>query len=123
METFEEFYAKQNNNIDNNGSGNNGNGDNGNGNNGNGNGDRVNFRRLNFNYFITHSDGTIIGCAKDDEDSDFTYAIAQDGTVKYRKNQGVWKQLSILDAASIRYFAGRFYNRSVPNYCTSQAVV
>ncbi len=88
-----------------------------------GNEDRINFKRLDFNYFVTHGDGTIIGCAKDDGGNELTYAIAADGTVKYRKNQGIWKQLSILDAASIRYFAGRFYNRSVPNYCTSQAVV
>jgi hypothetical protein len=102
----------------------NGNGYYGNGNGSNGNGDKVNFNRLNFRYFVAQENGTIIGKAHDEDGNELTYAIFQDGTVRYKKNGGVlWKELSILDAASIRYFAGRFYNRSVPTYRTNQTVV
>ena len=104
----------------------NGNGYNGNGYNGNsenGNGEKVNFNRLNFKYFVSQENGTIVGNAHDDTGNELNYAIAKDGTVKYRKNQGVWKELSILDALSLRYFAGRFFNRNVPTYHTNHAVV
>ena len=81
--------------------------------------DRVNFNGLNFTHFIAQSNGAIIGCANDEDDNDFIYAIAKDGSVKQRRNQGRWKDLSILEAASIRYLAGRFYNKGVPTYKTN----
>ena len=81
------------------------------------------FSRLNFKCFVAQSNGAIIGCAHDEFGNDLTYAIASDGSVRYRKNQGVWRELAILDAASIRYFAGRFYNRLVPTYHTNSVVI
>ena len=85
--------------------------------------ERVNFNRLNFTHFIAQANGVIIGCAKDEHGSELTYAIAKDGSVKYRKNQGTWGDLSVIDCASIRYFAGRFYNRGVPTYQTRHQLV
>ena len=74
---------------------------------------------VNFNHFIVQSNGAIIGCASDDNGNELTYAIARDGSVKHRRNQGRWKDLSVLDAAGIRYLAGQFYNKSVPTYKTN----
>ncbi len=80
--------------------------------------DRINFRELHFDYFITQGDGSIICSAHDGEGNEFTCTISADGSAQHRKNQGVWKQLSLLDAAHLRYFAGKFLNRSVPTYHT-----
>ena len=85
--------------------------------------DKINFGQLRFHYFIKQGDGTIIGSAIDEEGNEITCAIAQDGTVRHRRNQGFWKELTILDAASLRYFAGKFFNRSVPTYHTNRLTV
>ncbi len=83
----------------------------------------VNFAKLSFNYFITQHNGTIVGCAKDEEDNQFIYAIDRDGEVRSCKNQGIWRSLTDRDAARLRYYAGRHYNRSdkVPTYQTKHA--
>ena len=85
----------------------------------------VNFSRLSFNYFIAQHNGIVVGCAKDEDNNEFIYAIEMDGGVRIRKNQGKWRQLSDRDAASLRYYTGRFYNRdeSVPTYYTRCATV
>ena len=86
---------------------------------------RVNFNRLNFNYFITQGNGTIVGSAKDGEGNDFAYAIACDGTVRAKKNGGIWNVLSILEAASLRYYVGRVYKRDslIPHYRTNHVAI
>ena len=80
----------------------------------------VNFSRLSFTYFIAQHNGTIIGCAQDEDCNELTYAIEQDGSVRFRKNQGIWKDLSDRQAANLRYYAGRSYNRDVPTFFTRQ---
>ena len=85
--------------------------------------DKINFNELRFKYFITQGDGSIVASASDGEDNDITCAIGRDGTVRHRKNQGFWRQLSILDAASLRYFAGKFFNKDVPTYHTSRIAI
>ena len=82
--------------------------------------DKINFNELHFNYFITQGDGSIICAATDEEGNDITCSIAANGSVKHRRNQGIWKQFSIPDAASLRYVAGRFLHRDVPTYHTNR---
>ncbi len=83
----------------------------------------VNFNTLSFSYFVAQHNGTIVGCAKDDDDNQIIYAIDCDGEVRSCKNQGIWRQLPDRDAASLRYYAGKHYNRNenVPTYHTRRA--
>ena len=85
----------------------------------------LNFSRLSFNYFIAQHNGIVVGSAKDEDSNEFIYAIEQDGGIRIRKNQGIWRQLPDRDAASLRYYTGRYYNRDehVPTYYTRCATV
>ena len=67
--------------------------------------------RIEFAYFVVQPDGTLICTAHDQDGNNYTYIIYSEGSVKKRKNQGIWFELSRLDAAYIRYVAGRFYKR------------
>lgn len=84
--------------------------------------DTVNFARLIFHYFVSQDNGTIVACARDDDQNEFTYAIEPDGSVRVRKNQGIWRQLPDRDAGRLRYYAGRRYNYA-PTYHTRYATV
>ena len=68
---------------------------------------------ISFDYFIKQPDNTLIGGAHDEECNAYTYIIYVDGDVRWRRNEGIWHDLNIMDAAHIRYVAGKFLKRPV----------
>ena len=65
--------------------------------------------RLKVKYFVTNDEtGSIFSTAIDAFGNEFNFKLVADGSILWRKNEGLWQRLGNAEAAAIRYFIGTF---------------